>query len=109
VVSGGPPSYFTSGGDSSSVMGSPGATAASIRLPTVPVPTTSMFSSMPVISQAATQNYLFTSLPQHSSQPTFDVAMLQAKPIGANPGLAGNRIPVSNSNDTFQQFLNLPK
>merc|ERR1711974_497126 len=82
-----------------------------IRLPTVPVPTTSMFSSAPSSVISPTQNYLFTSLPQHSTQPTFDVAMLQAKPIGANQSLNANRIvPVSSnsSNDTFQQFLNLP-
>ena len=76
-----------------------------IRLPTVPVPTTSMLSSMsPVISQAtATQNYLFTSLPQHSAQPNFDVAMLQAKSINSG------RIPVTAANESYQQFLNMPK
>ena len=79
-----------------------------IRLPTVPIPTTSMFSSMtPVISQAsATQNYLFTNLPQHSTQPNFD-QLIQTKMIA---GSAGNRgTPVSNSNDAFQQFMNMPK
>ena len=75
-----------------------------IRLPTVPIPTTSMFSSItPVISQAAapSSNYLFTNLPQHSAQPNFDVSMLQSKTIGA-----GNRTPVSNSNDLFSNLLN---
>merc|ERR1711963_774755 len=63
-----------------------------IRLPTVPVPTTSMFSSMtPVISQSASQNYLFTSLPQHSTQPNFDVSMLQTKAINNGQNLSGNR------------------
>ena len=78
-----------------------------IRLPTVPIPTTSMFSSItPVISQAAAapSNYLFTNLPQHSAQPNFDVSMLQSKTIGA-----GNRTPVSNSNDLFSNLLNMPK
>ena len=78
-----------------------------IRLPTVPIPTTSMFSSItPVISQAAaaSSNYLFTNLPQHSAQPNFDVSMLQSKTIGA-----GNRTPVSNSNDLFSNLLNMPK
>ena len=78
-----------------------------IGLPTVPIPTTSMFSSItPVISQAAaaSSNYLFTNLPQHSAQPNFDVSMLQSKTIGA-----GNRTPVSNSNDLFSNLLNMPK
>jgi len=84
-----------------------------VRLPTVPIPTTSMFSTMtPVISQAAaTQNYLFTNLPQHSTQPSFDVAMLQSK-TGMGSAAAGNRIPTvsNNSNDPFQQLLNsMPK
>ena len=84
-----------------------------IRLPTVPIPTTSMFSTMtPVISQAAAtqQNYLFTNLPQHSTQPNFDVSMLQSK-TGIGPAATGNRsIPVANSNDPFSQLLNsMPK
>lgn len=90
------------------------ASSSSIRLPTVPVPTTSMFStiSQSVISPAAvgTQNYLFTSLPQHSTQPNFDMSLLQTKPISSSP--QQSRIPVSSSQDQnfhLNQFMNLPK
>ena len=89
-----------------------------IRLPTVPVPSTSVFSTgiisptPSVISsqqqQNTTQNYMFTSniQPAHqnnqiSSQPNFNMSMVNAKPTTNN---------VSNSNaDLFQQYLNIPK
>ena len=94
-------------------------TTQNIRLPTVPVPSTSVFSSgiispaSSVISsspqqQNTTQNYMFTSniQPAHqnnqiSSQPNFNMSMVNAKPTTNN---------VSNSNaDLFQQYLNIPK
>ena len=89
-----------------------------IRLPTVPVPSTSVFSTgiisptPSVISsqqqQNTTQNYMFTSniQPAHqnnqiSSQPNFSMSVVNAKPATNN---------VSNSNaDLFQQYLNIPK
>ena len=118
VVSGS--NYFpASDNNSANIRPGIGTSTQNIRLPTVPVPSTSVFSSgiisqPPSVSissqqQNTTQNYMFTSniQPAHqnnqiSSQPNFSMSVVNAKPTTTNN--------VSNSNaDLFQQYLNIPK
>lgn len=119
--------------NSASVMGSAyyqdnNSSSQNIRLPTVPVPTSSVYSSgmSPVISQQTaaaavavsnTQNYLFaTTMPQQvsSSSPSssaFNMSVGHAKTTSNNAAVSHiNRNPVTNTgNVDMFQFLNIPK
>ena len=88
-------------------------TTQNIRLPTVPVPSTSVFSGLSqpqqqqTVTSANTQNYLFTTtLPQQSA---FNMSVVQHT---NNASELINRIPMStpvSNSDVLQQYLNIPK
>ena len=87
-------------------------TTQNIRLPTVPVPSTSVFSGLSqpqqqqTVTSANTQNYLFTTtLPQQSA---FNMSVVHTN----NASELINRIPMStpvSNTDVLQQYLNIPK
>jgi hypothetical protein len=119
-----PPSYYPTTTLSSSSSGG-SARNQTISLPTVPVPSTSVFAGIspsimsqaavfggisPSISQATTQNFLFSSLPQQiqqSQHQSMQIPVVQKQPPNAH-GMGPNTTSSAGSNH-FQQFINLPK